>query len=380
MPTDRELARALGLTLDAYEKQVAVGLNEAPSDFRRCDITERRFGAEPYPKDCSEAVLRAQDAAVKNGGEVYIPPGQWRLRRPVVFPAGGSGNGEKAVYLRGAGPGLSQVLWDPLPAHVGADMFKWGSPNQHYYYGGLSDVSLRAIGGSTGKLVYLQRTIRSVLRDVELQENHRGHGLVIDTGFPQNILLDNVEFLSCRVGLEVAEIGQLTMLNVRFNGCWHRDLLIHNGGTIAWFGGMIQGGAFELDGVTPREIAIEVGTEAAVGHFGVYGPIHIETRSKTIFRLLQSTHFEARNPTWAAVSGETFVHATDGVRGIELSHIDVPTGAVLVKARNQCFGVIHDAEPDATKYDLDNTCRFELERASHWYETAKPVIVGAVWR
>lgn len=141
-----------------------------------------RFGADPGLADNQPAIQRAIDACEADGGGIVsIPPGAFRIVRPLLIPAG------RDVTLRGCGPRLSTIrktsdatLAAPKRSHRGgvvADRFDVDAilaidhaDDDFNDFGLMCDLGLEGLGQEkTAFGVYAPRLSRWSFRDVLVQ-------------------------------------------------------------------------------------------------------------------------------------------------------------------------------------------------------------------
>lgn len=373
MPTDRELAHGLGNTVSSYTSWTNNFTPEPPRNT--IDVTTGRYGAWcDGSHDDSDAWLRAQDDANRRGGTI-VWRGISRIRRPLWFPALSTGYGEKAVHVQGAGRGSTQLHWDPINEHLGADCLKWGQKEQHCYFGGPHGFALRSRrSNATGALVRWIRPIELEMSDMTLVEQHSGVGFRQDSdgaGFNepgQNLHLLNVNVGLCGVGIDLEQVAQSAMYNVKLN-MNHAQGLHMRSGSLLWHGGLLQGGE---------------GTEAALLGSGGTASIDacglwVETACPVGFRLSPGcAHVKLQHIDWSIRPGQIFVHATNS-RNIVISGTDCPGSsppAKLVYSRGS-RGSIRDASPDATKYDIDGSSNWVFYTDGNL--GTPPVMAGVRW-
>lgn len=369
--TDRERAHALGITARSYAKG-----HPAASRKGWFDITE--YGAWCNGShDDSDAWLRARDAAEVSGGVVYNP-GLSLLRRPVVFTPHGSGNGERAVYLRGNGKGISQVIWLPATGNRHAHAITWGDGVNHYWYGGASNITIRSVDAAAqGTLVWFRQVIRTTLCSVDIWEQHAGVGWRVDTDFCQNVGGSDVEIGLCSTGCVLGNastgFGQVSLQHFRLNQNHVRGITVHMGSGLAWFGGMLQGGE--------GDIAAELGVSGGAS-FDIRG-VYVETAVPTVWKLGTSPGYAIQSTlsrnTWTARAniGQCYVHAANSSRNLEIGGTDAPYDTVLLRSDNNASGVVTDAPPNADKFDI-RSGSWVLEGVADPSE--QPVVTRARWR
>lgn len=325
--------------------------------------------------DDSDAWLRARDAVVKTGGEL-INPALSRLRRTVQFPPPPSGDGERAVYVRGRGAGPSQVLW--LPQTKSDNCFVWGDGISHYYYGGASSLAVRSLdAAASGKMIWFQQVIRTTLTDVDISEAHAGDGFVCNTNQPQNVSLTNVEIRLCNRGAVLGDVtggfGQIDCHGLRLSNNHTRNLVITRGGGFSWTGGMLQGG--------DSSICAEIGTAANVGGMTIRG-VYVETACPTIWRLGVGDGFVTQSTInrcpWTARAGigQCYVDARNNSRDLEIGGTDANGDVILLRSHNNASGRVKCAPPSADKYDIQSGS-WVLEGIGPPAE--QPVIARARW-
>lgn len=285
--------------------------------------------------------------------------------------ADSGGYGERSIWLRGAGKGLSTLLWDPPVSELAQPVLTWGDGTEHYVGGGLRDLLIRSNhAGATGDAVTFHRVIRTAIYHSWIAEFHAANGVRIYGAEPsQNVTLFDVELQACRVGID-ARGADFQLHALRLNQNHHRAAILRSGGPFNMIGAMVQGGEGG-----PGTVAVEVAIGATAGGITVQG-CHFETEIETLFKLNNGTNnirFDMNS--WLGRVGQRLIDATQ-VRGIHIAGSDVRAGGTLLKCANRCSGLVHDAPRVASAYDMDSSCRFLL---FHAQEDPPEAVTGAKW-
>lgn len=200
--------------------------------------------------DDTTALERAVADAAISGGVVLIPAGRMRIRRPILISGSVFGSGAglwgKPVFLQGAGDGVSIIVWDPIT--LSDDCIRFWQPGGNYVGGGVRDLTI--IGASpntqTGCGLRFTGTYRSLIQNVTVSGllGVGAIGLKFDYELINNTCqhshVMNVHSQGNRVGIDLTLPGDFVAYHLNLNQCTQATGVCR-GGTVAWFGGMLQG-------------------------------------------------------------------------------------------------------------------------------------------
>lgn len=227
------------------------------------NVKHKEFGAKMDGSDDSEALEYACIAANETGGIVQIPRGDLRTRTPNRFTEHvGFAHAQKSGYVKGAGPGLTRIIWDPID--LGDDPFTWQPDNLADYItaGGISDLMIYAPGETAaGKAIKVVNTNFWHCYNVTAFGFFGVGGVGFWMGgnnVCQNNTLMNCHFQQCRDGMQLSNVAVLNCFNVMCDQN-RRYALICNTGSVHWFGGMIQHTTEEADAAVLIAPAFEGG-------------------------------------------------------------------------------------------------------------------------
>jgi len=243
-----ELAEILGPSLELanHKMDVAAALQ------LRYGNTNNQFHVMNYgavadgTTDDTAAYLAACAAAVTAGGcaRVVFPENKpVRIRQGKVFSTSTHVAGLHSVMLVGAGQNESIIIWDPLDD---ADyLVRWFTSGDYYAGGGAERLLVKCMSPSaTGPVFHVTDGYMTRFNDVAIfgYGSSGGTGILVDNGgvTAQHVVLNNVMIQGLDVGLDVDAVQAMSAYELKLN----QNLIngIFRGGTLAWFGGLLQGG------------------------------------------------------------------------------------------------------------------------------------------